>query len=161
MRYDPKSAAQPGGNPGTYYFSVASVEEKVSGNGNEMLKVVLAVDANGVPMTVHDYLVNTPGGLWKAKMFCAEVSIDFDAGELSPETMVGKSGQCVLDYDKRDLEKVNTGEIEKAYLKVRRYGVHKEEGKSAPKPGVRRLEDGPPPSENEAAGIAPESDIPF
>ena len=121
MRYDPKQATAPGGKPGTYYYTVVNAEEKRSKQGNDMMELTLAVDTPMGGMTIKDYLVATPGGLWKAKAFCGAVGLDFEAGELTPQQCLHKSGQATLDFDKRDLEKVNRGEAERAYLKVQRY----------------------------------------
>lgn len=157
MRYDPKQATEPGGNPGTYYFTIANAEEKVSGQGNEMMKLAITVHLDSSrSMTVYDYIVATPGGLWKAKMLCKEIGLDFDAGNLTVESVIGKSGQVVVDYDKGDLAKVNTGDLAKAYLKVMRYGIHKTaQAPTNASPGQRRAEDPSPPVEQEVSDGIP------
>lgn len=160
MRYDPKAAQQPGGTPGTYYFTVATATEGPSKQGNDMITLTLAVDGQGQSIQVFDYIVNTPGGLWKAKMFCAEVGLDFDSGDLSAQSCIGKSGRVVLDYQKSDLAKVESGELERAYLKVMRYGVHGEK-KANTQSRSQPSAPAPTPQPQAAAGAAAGSDIPF
>ena len=159
MRYDPHSATESSGSaaPGTYYFTVANAEEQISATSkNEMLKLTLSVDpGNGVSISIYDYLVNTPGGLWKAKMFCAEVGLDFDTGELTVESCLGRSGKAVFAFDKSDLAKVKAGTLKRAYLKVERYGVHGEKptaGAGVPPPAQHATPENsndPPPTGEE------------
>lgn len=126
MRYDPSQAKESNGQrpPGTYNFVVQDCIEGTSQtSGNEMMTLKLTVLPDvGEPFQVFDYLVNSPGGLWKAKMFCAEVGLNFDSGELTAESCLRKSGLAVFDYDKKDLAKVKSGQLKRAYLKVVRYG---------------------------------------
>jgi hypothetical protein len=157
LRYDPKQATQPGGNPGTYNFEVATATEERSKGGNEMMKLILKVDVGGNALSVYDYLVNTPGGLWKAKMFCKEVGLDFDSGCLNVENCIGKGGVVVLDYDKKDLEKVNAGEQGKAYLKVMRYGIHKDKPAAGTPPAAQAA----PSAQQQAMTGEDNIDVPF
>lgn len=162
MRYDPNQAKQPsvGPAPGTYYFRVTKAEESVSDARNDMLRLSLAVHISDErQVNVFDYLVNTPGGLWKAKMFCAEVGIDFDLGELNEDTCLNKSGWAVFDYDKKDLAKVKSGQLKRAYLKVVRYGdkaaadaaraEHAKEEAQLDQPAQPHPSDAPPADDNE------------
>ena len=129
MRFNPADAKESGGSfkPGLYRFKVINAEEAVSqSGGNEMIKLTLNVNIDGQDVNVFDHLVNTARGLWKPKMFCAEVGLDFSIGELTARMCMNKSGRVQLDYDPKDIAKVNTGTLGRAYLKVVRYGVHEE-----------------------------------
>ena len=161
MRYDPTAAKeQTKFQPGTYKFEVQAATETTSKNGNSMIKLVILASVNGYPLSVHDYLVATPGGLWKTKLFAKEVGIDFDAGEITPDNCTGRSGIVVLDYDKKDLVEVANGVRERAYLKVVRYGVH-DDGK----PAASQKKPLTPPQAKPATpitdAIGADSDIPF
>ena len=163
MRYDPNTAKeQTKIQPGTYPFEVQAATEATSKNGNPMMKLVILANVGGFPLSVHDYLVATPGGLWKTKLFAKEVGIDFDAGEITPENCVGRSGVVVLDYDKKDLVEVANGARERAYLRVVRYGVH-DDGKPAAGQPAKSKPAAPPakPATPITDAIGPDSDIPF
>lgn len=169
MRYDPTVPTGNSGDvqPGTYEFKVADAVETVSANGNPQIKVTLIVYTPQRELNIFDYLVSTPGGLWKVKMFCAETGLDFDAGEIDAAQCVGLGGKAVLDFDKRDIQDVKDGTRQRAYLKVRRYGLH--EDKPQTRNGVPQARvaapvrsDGPPPPTDADVPAEPTEDtIPF
>lgn len=164
MRYDPTAAKeQTKFQPGTYPFEVQAATEATSKNGNPMMKLVILANVGGFPLSVHDYLVATPGGLWKTKLFAKEVGIDFEAGEIAPENCVGRSGVVVLDYDKKELVEVANGTRERAYLRVVRYGVH-DDGKPSAGQSAKSKPSAPPPVKPATPttdAIGADSDIPF
>lgn len=163
MRYDPSSATQNSGDiaPGTYRFEVAAAVEGKSKAGNDVIKLVLSVTIPNIaaPISIYDYLVPTPGGLWKVKQFAAETGLDFDAGEITETACNGRTGLAVFGFDKKEQAEVAAGTRERAYLKVVRYGVAKDKlsppAKYAAEPG---------PSEAEASGgdgLPADDSIPF
>lgn len=157
MRYNPDDAEDAlDMEPGLYNFIVIKAEETQSRNRNE--QIVLVLDVNGT--TVYDYLVNTPKGLWKVKMFCKEVGLPFEVGQLQAADCMGKTGRAELHYTEKDLNDVAQGNRQRAYLKVKRYGVHGEPPSSGqarstrdelplcPECGNFRCTCDPPPDEN-------------
>ena len=104
MRFNPKAdekaAARTLFDDGIYDFEVASAEDAVSKkSGAEMLKLVLWVfDTDGNKTTVFEYLVSSEKAQFKLKEFCRAVGLEeaFDAGELDPLDVQGRTGRCKL-----------------------------------------------------------------
>lgn len=135
MRYNPRTTDddQPTDSkaiaPGVYSFEIVEAVESISQAGNEMIKLTLIIQTDSITkkVRVYDWLVNTPGGLWKVKMFCREVGLDFEAGELTPVACMHKTGTAEFHHTKQDLEAVHQRKLKHAYLKVKRYGVHEDQ----------------------------------
>ena len=124
MRYNPNDLVEyEPVEEGDYEFVVMNAEETTSQSGNEMIALALQVHVNGrkEPITVLDYLVNTPQSLWVLKDFCNAVSprIDFDAGQLQAANCIGLTGTAHLVLG----EENSKG---KRYMEVERYIVPEE-----------------------------------
>jgi hypothetical protein len=87
---EPKSSGAFFVEPGIYQVEIVNAVEKLSQNGNEMIKVITKVvlPNGGVGPEIHDHLVFTAKASWKIDQFLAsigqavipgeEVSIDAD-----------------------------------------------------------------------------------
>lgn len=109
---------------GDYEFTVASGDDfdvngspLMSKKGNEMISLELAVFVPGRdnPIKVYDYLVSVNAALWKIDGFCKATGLSkqFEAGNLTAQMCIGKSGQAHFEP-----EKARDG---KNYLKVKYY----------------------------------------
>lgn len=104
-RYDKNQATEP--NPlfqrGTYDAVVKRAVEKVSAAGNDMIEVILTCYApDGTETDVFDYLVFSPGMLYKVRHFCESAGIDFDKGELAAEECVEQNVRVQLKIEKQE-----------------------------------------------------------
>lgn len=86
---------------GDYSFEVISAEDAISKNGNEYIKLNLAItEESGKKHTLFAYLFNA----WQVYNFCVginEVEL-YENGELNPVKILGKKGKVRLDI-KKDL----------------------------------------------------------
>jgi len=77
---------------GIYDIEIVEAEEQTSKKGNQM--IVLTVEArhpDGYPSRVWDYLVSTPGAVFKIKNFCdaAGLTGQFESGRLTTQDCQG------------------------------------------------------------------------
>lgn len=117
MQYDSKkyqASAPPKG--GDYTFYVTSAEDKVSTNGNDMIKLKLEVTIPGrdKSISVYDNLVASDAALFKIKQFCDAVGLVFEDNELTARNCLSKSGYArfALGMPKQDGNR---------YLEVKEY----------------------------------------
>jgi hypothetical protein len=91
FKFDPKQATSNLIPDGFYDAEVLTAEEQTSSKGNEMLKLTYRVWANGHTYQLFDYVVS-PTGLWKLKGLAGALGLAdlFAAGEIDPQTLVGK-----------------------------------------------------------------------
>lgn len=85
---------------GEYDFEVIKAEDKVSRNGNEMIKVELAVfRPNGSRQYVYDYLMEKMA--FKLRHFCYAVGIgaQYEAGAVTATDCEGRMGRAALIVD--------------------------------------------------------------
>jgi hypothetical protein len=124
MRFNPKSAEEvASGNlwpAGTYDFEVVGAEDAVSkASGADMVKLTLWVfNETGGKITVFDYLVGTDKAQFKVRGFAAAVGLieAYDAGELDPLDMEGRTGQCKLAIQKDDSGRYGDKNTVAAYI---------------------------------------------
>jgi hypothetical protein len=85
---------------GEYDFEVAEAEERQSKAGNDMIAVRLNVfNAEGGRCVVFFYILSNQ--VWKLKQFAEATGMlaDFEAGEMSAELMVGRTGRVKLGIE--------------------------------------------------------------
>jgi len=102
-RYKPDEATEP--NPlfqkGVYSAVVKRATEEVSKSGNDMIKLILTCyGADNTETDVFDYLVFTPGMLYKVRHFCESAGINFDKGDLTAEECQDQNIQVELKIEK-------------------------------------------------------------
>lgn len=105
MRVAPKSEkeiAEMGLWPaGVYGFEILEAEETTSKSGNDMIRLsVRLFDDHGNYTNVYDYLLEQMAAKLR---HCAEVCgvlTDYENGELSAVSLIGKTGRCKLIVQK-------------------------------------------------------------
>lgn len=100
-RYNPDDVNQllPSGD---YDAVVKRAELKVSAQGNDMIELILTCyAAGGIRGDVYDYLVFTPGALYKIKQFSESAGLDFGRGELQAEECSGKNVRVSVGISKQ------------------------------------------------------------
>lgn len=155
---DAKEYAQP--REGDFWFSVDAAEDAYSTKGNEMVKLKLAVDIDGQNVMVFDQLVNTPGALFRSKLFCRAVGLEeaFESGELTADMMVGCEGQARFKFGE---EKTTARGNKVRYLEVVAYLPQNGQAKQ-PKPKTPPVsDDAPPPTDDDVPPASGEDDVPF
>ena len=82
---------------GDYPFEISGAEHYISKAGNEMLKILVRVyKEDGSFLLVDDYL--TEKIMYKVKHLCDATGLTdaYNAGELEPEALIGKTGELKL-----------------------------------------------------------------
>lgn len=86
-------------------FEVIDAEETVAKSGNPMIKIKLNVwDIERNQGTLFDYLVGIDKMAWKIKAFCKAMGHpeQYEAGEINPLFLKGKTGKCILKLRKQE-----------------------------------------------------------
>lgn len=88
---------------GVYDAVVEKATNDVSKAGNDMIEIYLKVfTPAGVATSVKDYLVSTPGALYKVRHFCDSAGIDFSKNELEAGECVDKNVKVKLKLEKSE-----------------------------------------------------------
>lgn len=138
VRFEPKTEAEISAanllEAGQYVFEVAKAEEKTSQNGNDMVKLTLAVfDNEDRRHPVFDYLVGTDGAAYKIRHFAESVGLlsQYEAGEIRAEQMEGRTGKCQVGIDDKN-KQYPAKNIIRDYVPAGVSAPPKANGKSAP-----------------------------
>lgn len=89
--------------PGIANFTIISASEKTSKAGNPMIEIKMHVwDSEGTQGQLLDWLVGAPEMAWKLKSFCQSIGNEslYESGEISPLTLINKSGQLKIGLKK-------------------------------------------------------------
>lgn len=91
MRYNPEDAnANLIPNDTWLEAIITSAEDRVSKSGNEMIEASFKVyDSAGKQPTIKHYFVASAPGMFKK--LCKVLNLDFESGDVSAESLVGKS----------------------------------------------------------------------
>lgn len=90
MKYNPNDAAPPLLTEGWYDATILQAEEKISKAENPMIDATFRVFGGPSPVLLHVYFVaNKQASLSRLKKLCGVVGVDFDAGEVQPDQLVG------------------------------------------------------------------------
>lgn len=87
--FDPNSSDAPLAR-GRHEVEIVAAEARTSRAGNPMLDLTYRTFTRTGDVFVKDYLVSTPRSRWKIKRFCAALGLDFEAGRIDPQELVGK-----------------------------------------------------------------------
>ncbi len=98
---EPKSSGAFFVEPGIYQVEIANAVEKLSQNGNEMIKVITKVvlPNGGTGPEIHDHLVFTAKASWKIDQFLASIGQAVVPGEevsIEADDLVGATGLAML-----------------------------------------------------------------
>lgn len=98
---EPKSSGAFFVEPGIYQVEIANAVEKLSQNGNEMIKVITKVvlPNGGTGPEIHDHLVFTAKASWKIDQFLASIGQAVIPGEevnIHPDDLIGATGLAML-----------------------------------------------------------------
>ena len=98
---EPKSSGTFFVEPGIYQIDVRNAIEKVSDNGNDMIKIICKVilPDGGVGPEIHDYLVFTAKAAWKIDQFLASIGQAVVPGEevtVNAIDLVGQTGLALI-----------------------------------------------------------------
>jgi hypothetical protein len=170
MRITPISAekANEGGGftpwkPGDYPFEIHDAADDVSkASGREQLKLTLYVfDPDGNRRTVFDYIGADEKSAWKARHLAEAVGVvqQYEAGELDPFDLVGKTGDLKLRV------KPAQGDYP-ANNAVQDYIAKNGEAKASPRPATLRVDNRPaaparPANGGTTGGVLDDDSIPF
>jgi hypothetical protein len=96
---EPKSSGAFFVEPGIYQLEIVNAVEKLSQNGNEMIKLITKVvlPSGGVGPEIHDHLVFTAKASWKIDQFLASIGQAVIPGEevsIDADDLVGRHGPC-------------------------------------------------------------------
>lgn len=93
FRFNPDVPTEVGLVPaGRYEAEILNAELRTSKAGNEMLEITYRLTGpNGEPAVLKDYLVSTPRAQWKIKRFCKALGVEYDRGEIDPDSLRGES----------------------------------------------------------------------
>ncbi len=103
--YDPKDA-EVCLNAGVYEAVIVRAESRISKAGNEMLVVTWKVFGPENEKFLSDYI--THKGLWRLKRICKVANIDFDTGQLEPDSLVNVGASLTLKVENDDYGDKNT-----------------------------------------------------
>ena len=98
---EPKSSGAFFVKPGIYQVEIANAVEKLSQNGNEMIKLICKVvlPNGGTGPEIHDHLVFTAKASWKIDQFLASIGQAVVPGEevsIEADDLVGATGLAML-----------------------------------------------------------------
>lgn len=98
---EPKSSGAFFVEPGIYQVEIANAVEKLSQNGNEMIKLICKVvlPSGGVGPEIHDHLVFTAKASWKIDQFLASIGQAVVPGEevsIEADDLIGATGLAML-----------------------------------------------------------------
>ncbi len=98
---EPKSSGAFFVEPGIYQVEIANAVEKLSQNGNEMIKVITKVvlPSGGVGPEIHDHLVFTAKASWKIDQFLASIGqavVPGEAVSIDADDLGGATGLALL-----------------------------------------------------------------
>jgi hypothetical protein len=98
---EPKSSGAFFVEPGVYQVEIVNAVEKLSQNGNEMIKLICKVvlPSGGVGPEIHDHLVFTAKASWKIDQFLASIGQAVVPGEevsIEADDLVGATGLAML-----------------------------------------------------------------
>ena len=82
-------------------FEVLAAEDQVSGKGNDMIKLKVAIFLNGEQKTIlFDYLLEAMA--FKLRHFCQNTGLieKYETGELTAADCMGKIGGCLIGIQK-------------------------------------------------------------
>lgn len=115
MRFDPDKKEDPNPpEPGVYHWICTDASEGM-GKAGGYVKVVLSVSVPGrSPITVTDWLSESPKMLWKVEQFCKVTGLNFSEGYLSEFEVKGKEGAARFDFGR-------TRDDGRKFLEVREY----------------------------------------
>ncbi len=88
---------------GNYPFQVRAIDQLVSKNGNNMLKLKLAVlEKDGSARMIFDYLVAMDSMMFKIKHFCEAIGLEdkYAKGNFNPQECIDRSGVAVVGVQK-------------------------------------------------------------
>jgi len=161
---EPKTNGKYFVEPGTYRVEIESAVEKISAQGNDMIKLVCRVllpDGAKGP-EIWDHLVFTPKAAWKIDQFLASIGqavvageeVNIDAGDLIGQTALAEigeePGQTNPDHRFNTIERWLFGSERSEWLESNRRP-------GDPAPVVKK----PEPPKKVAKAEKNEDDIPF
>lgn len=91
--------------PGEYKFVVESADERISKNGNPMIKLKLKVKSSeGVTYTLFDYLLTSDKMIWKLKHFCEAAGLEnkYNEGAIRDSDCVGREGEIKTEIEESE-----------------------------------------------------------
>jgi hypothetical protein len=106
MKIIPKTEAEvktdfPVWKPGVYDFEIMEAEDTVSKNGNDMIKLKVAVyNDEGNFQNIFDYLLESVAYKLRHCAYACGIGTAYEAGELEAIDFLGKTGKCKVTIQK-------------------------------------------------------------
>lgn len=107
MRFDPKTEKEVQNllDPGICDFEVADAKDTSSQARNDMMVLTVIVYQGDQKKTIKDYLVGQVDSMaFKIRHFADTIGMldVYESGQLEAENVIGATGKCRIDIDKKD-----------------------------------------------------------